>query len=106
MSTKENIEPVTGDLSSLEETLLEINDIHHVIRIEKFKSSDGSLLVAAKVSLDAELVMQQVSIVVALAERRIRRLLPNAEHIYITPDVYLDQQDAPSTSAIVTLSYD
>lgn len=106
MSVQDKIEPVTGDLNRLEEALLEINDIHHVIRIEKFQVADGSVLVAAKVSLDAELAMQQVSIVVALAERRIRRIVPDAKHIYITPDVYLDQQDAPSTSAIVTLSYD
>ncbi|MGO1434594.1 MAG: hypothetical protein ACTJFR_07565 [Canibacter sp.] len=106
MSVQDRLEPVTGGLDRLEKALLEINDIHHVIRIEQFQVSDGSVLVAAKVSLDAELAMQQVSIVVALAERRIRRVVPKAEHIYITPDVYIDQHDAPSTSAIVTLSYD
>lgn len=106
MSVQDRIAPTTDSVEAVTDALREITDVHHVIRVEMFHTTTGGVLVAAKLSLDAELAMQQVSIVVALAERRIRRVVPSAEHIYITPDVYLDQQDVPSTSAIVTLSYD
>lgn len=106
MSTHNTIEPVAKELKPLEKSLLEIADVTRVIRLEKFEVDTGAVLVATKLSLLPELTMQQVSIVVALAERRIRSLVPEAKHVYVTPDVYIDQKDVPSTSTIVTLSYD
>jgi divalent metal cation (Fe/Co/Zn/Cd) transporter len=106
MSAHGEVQPTDQAKKVVTDALLEITDVERVIRVEIFTVDNDELLVAAKVSLDPELAMQQVSVVVALAERRVIRELPNATHVYITPDVHIDQQEAPSTSAIVTLSYD
>lgn len=90
----------------LETALLEIADIDKVVRLEVFELADGTILVGAKVSLPADLTMRQVSVAVTLAERRIQRVLPQAKHVFITPDVFYDDSDVTSTSTIVTLSYD
>ena len=102
----EDAPTTTDDLRALEQALLEIGDVKDVIRIEAFEVAPDTMLVAAKLSVAQELTMPRVSIVVALAERRVRSAVPNAKHVYITPDVHVDQTNVPSTSAIVTLSYD
>ncbi|MDO4241164.1 MAG: hypothetical protein Q4C71_01355 [Microbacteriaceae bacterium] len=92
--------------SQITAELLELDQVNRVVRVSVGADENGARLVGAKVSLPVELTMQQVSIVVALAERRVQRVVPDVEHIFITPDVFYDAQNAPSTSTIVTLSYD
>ena len=106
MSESDPVEATSEQASQLEKALAEIAGVQRVIRVEHFVTGDGADVVLAKVSLPGDLQMHQVSIIVTLAERKIRRVLPDAKHISITPDVYLDESDVPSTSAIVTLSYD
>lgn len=99
-------EPTEADIARLEEALLEVRDVERVIRLEVFDIRGGGRIVAAKVSLDEDLTMKQVSIVVAIAERRVQQNMPEASSVYIVPDVWVDPDAVPSTSSIVTLSYD
>lgn len=92
-------------LKKIEAELLDIADIDRVVRVTLFTVDSDTLLVHTKISLPAELPMRQVSVAIALAERRIERLVPQAKHIFVTPDVYFDDQLTASTSTIVTLSY-
>jgi hypothetical protein len=51
--------------------------------------------------------MREVSFVLHQAKRRVQAAVAEVAVIYLEPDVYLDPNAAtPSTSSIVTLSYD
>ncbi|RGE15836.1 hypothetical protein [Leucobacter sp. wl10] len=90
----------------IEKALLDGAMISRVISLD-LGDVDGELLVAAKVDLDADLTMREVSFVLHQAKRRVQNAVPEAETIYLEPDVYVDPNAAtPSTSSIVTLSYD
>lgn len=104
--TVQAAEPAEQYVDAISDTLLEIPEIEQIIRAEVFSLSDGSVLVAVKISLSLDLTMREVSIVVALAERRLSRLFQGETRVYVTPDVHIDEKNVPSTSAIVTLSYD
>lgn len=90
----------------IEEALLKSERISRVIALDVV-DSDGELLVAGKIDLDPELTTREISFLLHQAKRRVREAVPEAETIYLEPDVYLDPNAAtPSTSTIVTLSYD
>ncbi|PRI10991.1 hypothetical protein [Leucobacter massiliensis] len=96
----------TEHREDIERALLDSAQISRVICLELGECAEG-LLVAAKVDLDPELTMREVSYVLHQAKRRVLDALPAASAIYLEPDVYVDPNAAtPSTSAIVTLSYD
>ncbi|MBT1018554.1 hypothetical protein KJY77_05340 [Canibacter sp. lx-72] len=89
-----------------EQALLENSDIAQVIRVSAAVTPSAELLIGAKISLPADMKMWQVSRVIACAERAVAVACPTAAQVFISPDVYLNLHDAPTTSAIVTLSYD
>lgn len=102
----EEVSVTVEDVAAVEAALNELKQIDRVIRVSAYRVDADTVLVGAKISLPVDFTMRDVSIVVALAERRVRRALPDAQHVFITPDVYCDPNAAPSTSSIVTLSYD
>lgn len=87
-------------------SLLDSASIRRVIKLDvAYAGSD--LVVGAKVDLDAELTMREVSVVLHQAKRRVQNAVPDAKLLYIEPDVWVDPDaEQPTTSAIVTLSYD
>ncbi|MFV0433475.1 MAG: hypothetical protein ACK5LO_05810 [Leucobacter sp.] len=91
--------------ATIEEALLGSPKISRVIRLE-LGESEGRLMVVAKVDLDPDLTMREISAVLLHAKRNVQASLPEAEIVYLEPDVYFDPNAAPSTSSIVTLSYD
>jgi len=94
------------NVAKIEQALLEGASIGRVIELQVADSPEG-LVVGAKVDLNAELTMREVSVVLLQAKRRVRTAVPEATIVYIEPDVWLDPEaEAPTTSAIVTLSYD
>jgi divalent metal cation (Fe/Co/Zn/Cd) transporter len=97
---------ITEQRAHIEEALLNSERISRVIKLD-FGTSDGEFLVAAKVDLDPDITMREVSFVLHQAKRRVLAAVPEAQLIYIEPDVYIDPNAAtPSTSTIDTLSYD
>ena len=92
--------------ANIEASLLEGASIRRVIDLKVANAGDD-LVVGAKVDLDADLTMREVSVILHQAKRRVREAVPEAKLIYIEPDVWIDPNaEQPTTSAIVTLSYD
>lgn len=90
----------------IEESLLEGASIRRVIDL-KVANAGNDILVGAKVDLEAELTMKEVSVIIAQAKRRIQQVVPEAKLVYIEPDVWLDPElTPPTTSAIVMLGLD
>lgn len=94
------------NIARIEESLLNSASIRRVIDL-KIATAGDDLVVGAKVDIEAELTMREVSVVLHQAKRRVREAVPEAKIIYIEPDVWVDPDAVqPTTSAIVTLSYD
>lgn len=92
--------------ASIEAALLEGASIRQVIDL-RLGSAGSELLVGAKVDLDAELTMREVSVVLHQAKRRIQAAVPEAKTIYLEPDVWVDPEAVqPTTSSIVMLGLD
>lgn len=107
-ASDEGIEMTAGSehRAHIEEALLDGARISRVISLD-LGEADGELMVAAKVDLDPDLTMREVSFVLHQAKRRVQAAVAEVAVIYLEPDVYLDPNAAtPSTSSIVTLSYD
>ena len=95
------------DVAKIEAAILNSHHIERIISLRTVHLDSGELMVGAKIDLAPERTMNEVSVIVHLAERRVREAVPAAQTVYISPDVYLDPNaKAPTTSAIVTLSYD
>lgn len=95
------------DLEKIESALLASSDIDRIIHMKTLYLGPDEFMVGAKVSLAPERTMREVSVIVNLAERRIRDAVPAARVIYIEPDVYIDPDMAqPTTGSIVMLSSD
>ncbi|WP_449278301.1 cation transporter dimerization domain-containing protein [Leucobacter sp. GX24907] len=95
------------DIELIEAALLANSNVERIIRMKVIRTSPDELVVAAKIGVDPGLSMHQLSAVLHLANRRVGKAVPQAQHIYIEPDVYLDPDiSAPSTSSIVMLSSD
>ncbi len=93
-------------IAKIEDSLLEGASIRRVISLRVARAGDD-LVVGAKVDVSAELTMREVSVVLHQARRRVQKAAPEAKLIYIEPDVWVDPNvEQPTTSAIVTLSYD
>lgn len=94
------------DVAKIEASLLEGASIRRVIGLQVAHAGEA-LVVGAKVDIDAELTMKEVSVILAQAKRRVQKALPEAKVIYIEPDVWIDPDvTPPTTSAIVMLGLD
>lgn len=97
-SEQENLE------APIRAAILEAKEIRRIIDLRVLTQGD-ELVVGARIDIAPDTTMNEVSVIVHLAERRIRETSPEADAIFLTPDVYLDPDAAtPTTSAIVTLS--
>lgn len=97
---------ISENVATIEAALLEGASIRKVIDLQ-VANAGGDLVVGAKVDLDAELTMKEVSTILAQAKRRVQTALPEAKIIYIEPDVWLDPDAVPpTTSSIVMLGLD
>lgn len=95
------------DVAKIESALLAGKEIDRVIHMKTLYVGPDELMVGAKISLPSDVTMGEVSVIINLAERRIREAVPAARIIYIEPDVWIDPNaPTPPTSSIVTLSYD
>lgn len=95
------------DVKKIEVALLAGKEIERIIHMSVHSLSPDALIVGAKISLPAATTMSEVSVIVNLAERRVREAVPAAQSIYIEPDVWLDPTlPTPTTSSIVMLSSD
>ncbi len=95
------------DVASIEAALLASSDIERIIHMKTLYVGPDEFMVGAKVSLAAERTMKEVSVIVNLAERRVREAVPAARIIYIEPDVWIDPNATqPTTSSVVMLSSD
>ena len=95
------------DVEKIEAALLKSQDISRIIHMKTLYLGPDEFMVGAKIDIAAARTMNEVSVIINLAERRIREAVPAARVIYLEPDVYLDPNAAtPSTSSIVMLSSD
>jgi len=94
------------NVATIEAALLEGASIRRVIELQ-VANAGSDLVVGAKVDLDAELTMKEVSTILLQAKRRLQKALPEARIVYIEPDVWLDPDAVPpTTSSIVMLGLD
>ena len=95
------------DLEKIERALTATPEIDRIIHMKTLYVGPDEFMIGAKVSLGPEITMREVSVIVNLAERRIRDAVPAARIIYIEPDVWIDPNaTAPTTGSIVMLSSD
>ncbi|KIP52168.1 cation diffusion facilitator family transporter [Leucobacter komagatae] len=95
------------DVKKIQFALADAKEIDRIIHMKTLYLGPDELMVGAKVSLPANTTMSEVSLIINLAERRIREAVPAARVIYIEPDVWLDPNlPTPTTSSIVMLSSD
>ncbi len=93
-------------VATIEAALLKGASIRRVIDLQVASAGDD-LVVGAKVDLDAELTMKEVSTILLQAKRRVQSALPEARIVYIEPDVWIDPEAVqPTTSSIVMLGLD
>ncbi|CAG7613020.1 cation transporter dimerization domain-containing protein [Leucobacter soli] len=94
------------NVATIEAALLEGASIRRVIDLQ-VATAGADLVVGAKVDLDEELTMKEVSTILAQAKRRVQTALPAARIVYIEPDVWVDPDAVPpTTSSIVMLGLD
>lgn len=92
--------------ASIEAALLEGASINRVIEL-KLGSAGSELVVGAKLDLEPELTMREVSVILLQAKRRVQHAVPEATIVYLEPDVWVDPEAAqPTTSSIVMLGLD
>ncbi len=95
------------DHQKIQAALIDSKDVEKVIHMKTLYLGPDELMVGAKISLAAATTMAEVSVIINLAERRVRGAVPAARVIYIEPDVWIDPTlPAPTTSSIVMLSSD
>lgn len=95
------------DVEKIEAALLNCKEIDRVVHMKTLYLGPDAIMVGAKVSLPASTTMAEVSVIVNLAERRVRAAVPEAQVIYLEPDVWIDPNSpAPTTSSVVMLSAD
>ena len=95
------------DVQKIQLALADAKEIDRIIHMKTLYLGPDEIMVAAKISLPATTLMSEVSLIINLAERRVREAVPAARVIYIEPDVWLDPNlPTPTTSSIVMLSSD
>jgi divalent metal cation (Fe/Co/Zn/Cd) transporter len=93
-------------LTKIEASLLEGASIRRVIELQ-VADAGADLVVGAKVDLDSDLTMKEVSTILLQAKRRVQKAIPEARIVYLEPDVWIDPEvEQPTTSAIVMLGLD
>lgn len=93
-------------VATIESALLQSSSIRRVISLQVAPVGDD-LVVGAKIDLDAELTMKEVSTILLQAKRRVQTVVPQAEIIFLEPDVWVDPDAVPpTTSSIVMLGLD
>ena len=93
-------------IASIEASLLEGASVRRVIEVRASQAGD-ELVIGAKVDLSPDLTMNEVSVILLQAKRRVQKVAPDATAVFIEPDVWVDPNAVqPPTSAVVTLSYD
>lgn len=99
-------DPVSAaEAQLITDAILDTPDVARVIQLATVHLSETEVLVGARIDVPAAFTMGQVSVLVAMAERRIQAAYPTATQIFLTPDVWVDPEAAqPTTSAIVMLS--
>ncbi len=96
-----------GDVAKIEAALLASSDVDRIIHMKTLYVGPDEFMIGAKVSLSPDRTMKEVSVIVNLAERRVREAVPAARIIYIEPDVWIDPNATqPTTSSLVMLSSD
>lgn len=96
-----------GDVAKIEAALLASSDVDRIIHMKTLYVGPDEFMIGAKVSLSPDRTMKEVSVIVNLAERRVREAVPAARIIYIEPDVWIDPNATqPTTSSVVMLSSD
>lgn len=94
-------------MKKIQFALADAKEIDRIIHMKTLYLGPDEIMVAAKVSLPATTTMSEVSVIINMAERRVREAVPAARVIYIEPDVWLDPNlPTPTTSSIVMLSSD
>ncbi|MBO1900501.1 hypothetical protein J4H92_00895 [Leucobacter weissii] len=94
------------NVAQIEAALLRGASISRVIDLQ-VASAGADLVVGARVDLDADLTMREVSVILHQAKRRVRESVPDAKIVYIEPDVWVDPNVAqPTTSSVVMLGLD
>lgn len=94
-----------GVQATIESAILDTGSISQVMEL-LVEEVDGGLLVCGRVDLPADLSLREVSVVLFRAKQRVRDALPEAHHIFLEPDVWVDPNAVqPTTSAIVTTGY-
>lgn len=95
------------DVAKIEQALLANSEVERIIHMKTLYLGPDEFMVGAKIGVAAERTMREVSVIVNLAERRVREAVPAARIIYVEPDVYLDPNTVqPTTGSIVMLSSD
>ncbi len=95
------------DLAKIEAALLASSDVDRIIHMKTLYVGPDEFMIGAKISLSPDCTMREVSVIVNLAERRVREAVPAARIIYIEPDVWIDPNATqPTTSSVVMLSSD
>ncbi|MFC5337516.1 cation diffusion facilitator family transporter [Leucobacter denitrificans] len=95
------------DHEKIQVALTDSKDVEKVIHMKTLYLGPDELMVGAKISLASTTTMAEVSVIINLAERRVRKAVPAARVIYIEPDVWIDPTlPSPTTSSIVMLSSD
>lgn len=93
-------------IAKIEARLLEGASVRRVIDLTMATADEG-VVVSARIDLAADLTMREVSVILHQAKRRVRSVVPEAAAVYVEPDVWVDPEAVqPTTSAVVTLSYD
>jgi cation diffusion facilitator family transporter len=95
------------DIAKIEAAILASQDVDRIIHMKSLYLGPDELMVGAKISLNPNCTMLEVSAIINVTERRIRDAVPAATVIYLEPDVYVDPNATqPTTSSIVMLSSD
>lgn len=94
------------DVVKIESAMLATRGIDRIIHMKTLYIGPEELMIGAKISVTPERKVRELAVIVNLAEREIRKAVPEAKIIYIEPDVWRDPKEVPLTEEIVTLSYD
>lgn len=96
-----------SEIARIEAAITDCKEIDRLIHLSVYSLGPQAMLVGAKISLPGHTPMSEVSVIVKLAERRVRDAVPTARAVYLEPDVWLDPAlPTPTTSSIVMLSSD
>ncbi|TFC96183.1 MULTISPECIES: cation diffusion facilitator family transporter [Cryobacterium] len=92
----------TTDAAAIERAILSGPETQKIIHLKTLYLGPDELLVAAKITFDADNRFADVAAGIDTVEARIREAVPSARVIYLEPDLYVDpNRRQPPTDAIV-----